>query len=85
MNDLGTDVDAPRQCSIDRALFCVHPVDTLHGFRVLGSGLQVVGDMDAADDENTVVLLHLPVHLGGQMSLTRLDPARLQRAPEGPC
>lgn len=59
-------------------------VHTLHGFSVLLASLQAVGDVDPTDHEHTPLLLHLPTHVGRQSPATCIDPARLQRASEGP-
>lgn len=61
----------------------VHSVHPLDSFTVALPGLEVVGDVDATDDENTVVLTHLTPNVGTEFTLTCTDPARLQRASEG--
>ena len=58
----------------------VHPLDS---FALLPPGLEPVGDVDAADDENTVVLTHFTANVCTELTLTCTDPARLQRASEG--
>jgi hypothetical protein len=59
----------------------VHTVDDLTVHLVT---LELVCDVDPADDEDSVfLLLDLPADVSGESPFARIDPARLQRAPEG--
>jgi hypothetical protein len=43
-----------------------------------------VCDMDPTDHQNTVFLPDLATNVSAEQTLSRTDPARLQRASEGP-
>ena len=59
-------------------------VHALDGLPVLLPRLQPIRHMYAADHDHAVVfLLDLAPHIRRQGSVTRIDSARLQRAPEG--
>jgi hypothetical protein len=63
----------------------VHVVHPLHRLAMLLPGLEVVRDVDAFHHDHAVVfLLDLAPYLTNQGTVTRIDPARLQRASEGP-
>ena len=51
---------------------------------VLGAATQCVVDADLLGDEHLVHQVDLSLGLGGQPALARVDPARLQRATQGP-
>ena len=51
---------------------------------VLGTAAQCVVDADLLDDEHLVHEVDVALGLGGQPALARVDPARLQRATQGP-
>ena len=51
---------------------------------VLRTAAQCVVDADPLDDEHLVHEVDLALGLGGQPALARVDPARLQRAAQGP-
>jgi hypothetical protein len=58
-------------------------VDALDGGAGLGRGGEVIGDVDAADDQDIVLELDLARDLGGEAAVAGVDLARLQRASEG--
>ena len=66
--------------AINGAAFLMHRMDTLDGRAVRIGSCQVVGDMDAFDDENLLLELDFARDVGGQ--LTDSDLARCQRASE---
>jgi len=61
----------------------VEPMDTLRDVAVCGVELQVVGDVDTANDEHLPIQFDLTGRVRGQPSIAGRDPARLQRAPKG--
>jgi hypothetical protein len=58
-------------------------METLRDLAVCGIELQVVGDVDTANDEHLPVQFDLTGCVRGQPPLAGRDPARLQRAPKG--
>ncbi len=59
-------------------------MDPLNRFALLLSRLESVRHMDPANHEHAVVLADLTLNVGGEVSFTGFDSARLQRASEGP-
>jgi hypothetical protein len=53
-------------------------------FPLLGSELQLIGHVDPFDNEDASLQLDLAPGFGLETSLCRRNPARFQRAPEGP-
>ena len=62
----------------------MHDVHPLHRLAVPLSGSEPIGDMYLTDNEDTVLLSDLTTNLSNQFALACTNPARLQRAPEGP-
>ena len=60
-------------------------VDALHDLSVLLARLKRVGHMDSANYEHAIILSDLASYGPAEPSFTCTDPARLQRASEGPC
>ena len=63
----------------------MHSVHPFHRFTVLLPGSDPIGDMDLTDNEDTILFPYLTTYIRIQLTLTCTDPARLQRASEGPC
>ncbi len=63
----------------------MHSVHPFHSFTVLLPGSDPIGDMDLTDNEDTILFPYLTTYIRIQLTLTCTDPARLQRASEGPC
>ncbi len=63
----------------------MHSVHPFHSFTVLLPCSDPIRDMDLTDNEDTILLPDLTTYISNQLTLTCTDPARLQRAPEGPC
>ncbi len=63
----------------------MHSVHPFHSFTVLLPGSDPIGDMDLTDNEDTILFPYLTTYICIQLTLTCTDPARLQRASEGPC
>ncbi len=61
----------------------MHLVNTAGDLLGLRRGLEVVHDVDPADDEHTVFLLNLAGHICGEEVFVCLYLARSQRAAEG--
>jgi hypothetical protein len=55
----------------------------LGGFSLVGIESQIVLHVDAADDQDPTVQLDLPYGFRPEPTLSRRNPARFQRAPEG--
>ena len=62
----------------------MHSVHPFHSFTVLLPCSDPIGDMDLTDHEDTILLPDLTTYTRSQLTLTCTDPARLQRASEGP-
>jgi len=81
---LGLDLDCSGQGSGHRAPARVKRVSSLRGFAlVVRAAPEVIDDADALHDEDPVLNHHPALSLGFQLALTRIDPARLQRAAQG--
>ena len=51
---------------------------------VVGAAAQRIADSDLFEHESLLFEVDLPLCLGGQPPPARVDPARLQRAPQSP-
>ena len=80
----GRDIDRVLERPVDRTPVGVEVVDALDGLSVLLVRPERVDDMDSANHEHTIILPHLASYGPTQPSFTCTDPARLQRASEGP-
>ncbi|HLN97940.1 MAG TPA: hypothetical protein VK208_05715 [Pyrinomonadaceae bacterium] len=61
----------------------VYPVDPLNRIARLSVRPQMIDNVNAPDDQNTVFSLDLACDFCGQFPVTCVNLARLQRAPEG--
>lgn len=62
----------------------MHGVHTLDGLAMLFSGLEPVRHVNAPDHQNSIVLPDFAPYVTAEPATTCTDPARLQRASEGP-
>ena len=62
----------------------MHLVDAPSSLLGRGVSHETVPDVDSLDYENSVFLLDFTSHVGREASVAGRDPARLQRASEGP-
>lgn len=81
--EFGGHVNGRLEGAIHGTAFGKKAVDAAGGFVVLGSGLKLEPDMDAANDQNAVLSLYFSDCICNQPALAGGNPARLQRAPEG--
>ena len=58
-------------------------VDPFDRLALLFRRLEVIGDVDTSNDEHAVVFADLAPNVRTQVSFTRIDSARLQRASKG--
>jgi hypothetical protein len=77
------DGDGVAERTVDRAMLGVEAVHALDGGASLGRGGEVIGDVDAADDQDVVFELDLTPDLGREATVAGVDVARLQRTSEG--
>jgi hypothetical protein len=78
------DLDGRFQRPVDGAEIRKGAVHPLGGLAVLGSRLQAQHNVNAPDDQYSILCLNFARRIGRQPSSRCIDLTRLQRAPEGP-
>src|SRR5260370_2281310 len=82
--ELCADIDAAANALGDRAAAGMERMRSLRRLAlVLRAAGEVIANMDALDHQHLVLHDHDTLGIGGQLSLARVDPARLQRASKG--
>jgi hypothetical protein len=83
-HQLGADLHAIANGARHRAMLGVKVVHALGGGLVFGGNLEVVGDVNAPDDQHVAVFANLPPAFRIQPAFAGGNPARFQRAAKGP-
>jgi hypothetical protein len=80
----GRDIDRVLERPVNRTLVGMEVVDALHDLSVLLVRLERIRHVNSANHEHPVILSDLASYGPAEPSFTCTDPARLQRASEGP-